>query len=300
MSIQEDILDTIGASGIGVKALRERMSNIGGIELDVAVRALQRAKRITVVNERYEVAPSTRSLGAMPHTGRPPSAEEEAAASLFQPVTRVCITCQGPPQPLHRFRFIGPGNERARECNACHGKKTQAGQVKKRGKRSEYAGSNPACRADDSKAGVVAGTEGMHPSSATNGSVQPQVHDGSVTTTSVSAAAPARVSSGNGSVAPIVFHSARRETNHCDIAQSVERLAVNEDVPGSSPGVAASSGASTQPTVSSDVLERVKAHRQMSLNKIALLEVQVANERSRLKECDEFLRLYERFAQGAA
>jgi hypothetical protein len=82
VSIQSDILDTIGTGGIGVKALRERLGNIGANELDVAINALQRAKRVRIVNERYEVVASTRPLGGMPHTGRPPSAEEEAAASL--------------------------------------------------------------------------------------------------------------------------------------------------------------------------------------------------------------------------
>jgi len=238
MSIQQDILDTIGATGIGVKVLRERLSNIGGNELDIAINALQRAKRVRVVNECYEVIPSTRPLGGMPHTGRPPSAEEEAAASLL-PVTRVCITCRGEPQPLHQFRFIGPGNERARECNACHGKRTQAGNPKKRGQ-----------RATTSSEGAKINT----PVNATAAGQNPEV---------------------------IVFHSACRE-----------------DAPVNGSG-AEHSTASSQPVIADRVFERVKAQRQAALNRIAILEVELANERSKFSECEQFLRLYERFSQGA-
>lgn len=80
-----------------------------------------------------------------------------------------------------------------------------------------------------------------------------------------------------------------------DIAQSVERLPVTKDVPGSSAGVAANS---PQPVIAEHIFERVKAQRQGSLNRIALLEVDLANERARMQECEEFVRLYQRFAEG--
>ena len=143
-----------------MKALRERLGNIGGNELDIAINALQRAKRVRVVNKCYEVIPSTRPLGGMPHTGRPPSADEEAAGSLL-------------------------------------------------------------------------------------------------------------------------------------------RLPVKEDVPGSSPGVAAILGASTQPVIADRVFENVKAQRQAALNKLALLQVEIGNLQAYISERETFLALYERFAQGA-
>lgn len=178
MALQQDILDTIGETGVEVDALQARVGNIGANELDLAVRALQRAKRIRVVNDRYEVVPTARLLGQLP----PLSAEEEAAASLR-------------PAPV-RFR--------------------------------------------SARKGVVNGTAEECP-------------DASRTERSI----------GRG----------------CE---------------------SASAGASTQPVISDRVFERVKAQQQAALNRIAVLEVDLSNERARLKECEEFLRLYERFAQGAA
>lgn len=83
MSIQQDILDTIGNEGIEIGALQNKVGNVGANELDCAVTALIRARRVRVVDNRYEVIPSTRHLGQMhTHGDLPPSAEEEAAASL--------------------------------------------------------------------------------------------------------------------------------------------------------------------------------------------------------------------------
>lgn len=284
MSIQSDILDTIGTGGVEVSALRERLGNIGANELDLAVNALMRARRIKIVLNRYEVIPSKRPLGGMPHTGRPPSAEEEAAASLL-PVTRVCITCQGPPQALHQFRFVGPGNERAKECNTCHGKKIQAGNPKKRGQVATRLSAEPvvfhsAQRETESPReggdNRDVSTERHQPSAAASETSESysrsDPREDARTPARPDVASPHVVSKANG--------SSGEGLHPCDPPAS-------------------SSAASLHPVLSDAVLDRVKTQRQMSLNKIALLEVQVANERSRLNECDTFLGLYERFAQGA-
>lgn len=194
MSIQADIIETIGTDGIEVNALRQRFGNIGSNELYVAVNALLRARRVRVVADRYEVVPSTRPLGEMSHTGRPPSAQEEAEASL-------------------------------RPLSGAPTKRRQAGVT-------------------------VNGTEALKV--------------------------------GRRAVAPV----------------STPLVA------GSSPAGStisySSPAASTHPIIADRVFERVKAQRQMSLNKVALLDVQLANERSKISECDTFLEMYARFAEGAA
>jgi len=166
MSIQQDILDTIGEGGIGVKALRDGLGNVGANELDVAINALQRAKRVRVVNDRYEVIVSTRPLGGMYRGGRQQQSSHE--------------------QPAESFR--------------------------------------PATVSQDSKAQISLGESLIKPH---------------------------------------------------------EYL-----------------GASTQPVIAERVFERVKSRRQAAVNRIAILEVELANHRSKLSECDQFLRLYERFAAG--
>lgn len=271
MSIQQEIIDTIGAKSVEVGALRAAMGNIGASELDVALNALLRAKRIRVVSNRYEVIPSTSPLGAMPHSGRPPTAEEEAAASLL-PVNRVCVTCGPPAQALCEFRLVGPGNSRSTECNKCHGKRVRAGQSKQRGQRAlvsiscdiaqsverlpvkeevpgsspgvaaSHAGSNPASRADQSKPRTVVGTGGLMPPSAIS-------------------------LNGSGGATPADVRPA--------------------DAP--APSAAASS-----------VLERAKVKRQEALNRLALLKVDVANLEMAVAEVDRFLELYQRFAQEGA
>jgi hypothetical protein len=286
MSIQQDVLDTIGTGGIPVDSLLGAMGNIGANELQITVNALSRARRIQVIEGRYQIVPAKRPVGNMPPSGRPPNAEAEAAASLL-PVTQVCVTCGGLPQALHQFRFVGPGNVRSPECNMCHGKKTRAGLSKKRGQFAisilQYE--SPRERGDNrdvsteshQHAAAVPETSGSHSHS------DPRED----------ARTPASTDVTSPSIG-IQFHSAQREDSHCDIAQSVERRPVKADVPGSSPGVAA-----TLPVSTSDVMEHVKALRQANLNKITLLRVEIENLESEVADQERFLELYERFAGGA-
>lgn len=47
------------------------------------------------------------------------------------------------------------------------------------------------------------------------------------------------------------------------------------------------------------VYETVKGRRQVALNKVALLKVDLANAEAEVAECETFLAMYERFAEGA-
>jgi len=51
--------------------------------------------------------------------------------------------------------------------------------------------------------------------------------------------------------------------------------------------------------IANSVLDRVRAQRQDALNRIALYRVDITNLESKVAECDQFLGLYERFAEGA-
>lgn len=71
MSIQQDVIDTIGPGGIEKERLRERVGNIGEGELNCVVNALMRAGRLRLVFGRYEIVESKRPLGDT--RGRPPA-----------------------------------------------------------------------------------------------------------------------------------------------------------------------------------------------------------------------------------
>jgi hypothetical protein len=222
VSIQRDIIDTIGPEGLAVTALRAKMGNIGNNELDLAVRALMRGKRLRIVaveltegqyENHYELLPSKVPLGRMPNHP-PPSAAEELAVNLRSP-TRICITCARPPQPLCEFRLISRG-ERALVCNTCHGKKTAAGQPKHRGERATISvnGSGGVERDGGVKAPIGPSRSADTPPAAAfltvNGSGNGQ-HGGSHAP-SDSALASAAASS------EVMFHSAQR--NQADHASS--------------------------------------------------------------------------------
>lgn len=53
------------------------------------------------------------------------------------------------------------------------------------------------------------------------------------------------------------------------------------------------------PTISNHVFELARARRQEALNRISVLKVDVANQEALVAECDQFISLYERFAEGA-
>ena len=57
--------------------------------------------------------------------------------------------------------------------------------------------------------------------------------------------------------------------------------------------------APSQPVIADRVFEQASTSRQRALNRIEVLQVELANERAKVARCDEFLRLYSEFAQGA-
>lgn len=52
--------------------------------------------------------------------------------------------------------------------------------------------------------------------------------------------------------------------------------------------------------VADRVFEKVRAKRQAALNKATIAKVDLANAEAEIAECDTFLAMYERFAEGAA
>lgn len=215
MSIQQDILETIGPDGIEVGGLQKAVGNVGANELRCAVDALLRARRLQINDGRYLVVPSTRPLGGMPHTGRPPSAEEEAAQSL---------------QPAQPVRFHS-----ARKKTVNDGTRV-SGEAPYKGSGSTPRGDNPGSNPERA---FLNGSGGVEP--------------------------------GDG----------------------------RENAPIGSPVSAdTSSAASLRPVLANHVFERAQAKRREALNRLALLKVDVANVEMAIAECDRFLELYERFAQG--
>jgi hypothetical protein len=208
MSLQQDVLDSIGPQGVERDKLRERVGNIGQGELDVAVNALLRAQRLRLTFGRYEVVASNRPLGTMPTRAQPPTATEELAANIG-PATRVCQDCGDPKELEKEFSRSNLGKGYLKTCKRCVGKRSHAGKA-----------------------------QGSAPTAA--------------------AAPPA--------------------------------IKVTSPIAEEPPPV---------PPLGS-ACENAKARRQAALNKIAMLELDLANQRAVVTRCDDFLVLHAEFAEGDA
>jgi hypothetical protein len=312
MSIQQDVLDTIGSSGIAVESLLGAMGNIGASELQVTVNALSRARRIQIVEGHYQIISTTRRLGDMPHTGRPPSAEVEAAASLL-PATRVCVTCYGPPQALCEFRLVGPGNARSPECNTCHGKKTRAGMAKKRGQIAipntpmGASAVSPRTPHETSSPEAADCASGLARNLSVNGSGG-EALSGDSEQGSPSAAVFIQQLESPQERGDNRDVSTERHQNAAavpDTSRSYSRSDPREDArtPASadiaSPHVDVPipfKAGTALPVSTDDVLARVRAQRQTNLNKITVIQVQIQNLQSEVADQERFIELYERFA----
>lgn len=55
-----------------------------------------------------------------------------------------------------------------------------------------------------------------------------------------------------------------------------------------------------QPVIADRVFEIVKARRQAALNRATVLKVDLGNAEAEIAECDQFLAMYERFAESAS
>lgn len=211
-SLQQEVLDAIGLEGVPRKSLREKVGNVGENELDVAVNALLRARRVTFLDGRLKVIPSTRLLGSLPHTGRPPAAsdelasptaQEEAAASLRSDANKkkTCEECQ---IDKDEGNFAVRHSKPTKICKSCMRKLIAAGKEAKQGR---------ALAAADSTT-----------------------------------------------------------------AKAIPK----------------------QPVIADRAFELARTKRQAALNRIQIIQVDLANQQSIVQECDQFLELYQRFAAGAA
>lgn len=199
MSLQQDVLDTIGPDGVERGELRAKVGNVSQADLDAAVNALLRAGKLRLVFGRYEVISSA----------RPPSADEELAANLG-PAKRVCQHCNVEKVLETEFSKSNLGMGYLKTCKTCVWTRAKAGKSQK--------GSPPTATREAIKV-----------------------------------------------TAPIL-----------------------EAPPAST---RAQSSAPLDPA-----LENAKAKRQAALNRIQVLQVDLANEQSVVSRCDEFLKLHAEFA----
>ncbi len=210
MSLQQDVLDSIGPQGVEKDKLRERVGNIGQGELDVVVNALLRAQRLRLTFGRYEVVASNRPLGTMPTSAQPPTAAEELAANIG-PAMRVCQDCGEPKELEKEFSLSNLGKGYLKTCKKCVGKRSHRGKAQQ----------------DSAPTAVAA---------------RPAI--------------------------------------------KVTLSPTAQDPPPAPPLDSA--------------CENAKARRQAALNKIAMLEVDLANQRAVVTRCDDFLALHAEFAGGGA
>jgi hypothetical protein len=312
MSIQIDVLDAIGPDGIEKSLLREKVGNVGQSELDVAVNALMRAGRLRSSFGRYEIIPSKRPLGDMrggPKSalapadlaGLPPTlisqlspqaqkivsqqptavsaestptAEEEAAANL-QPASRTCDRC-GETKVLNADNFSRNRHGFMLICKRCYGLAVSAGG---KGKIIPVAGQS------DSHKLVHADPE--------NGPATFQNQVASVENTQVNGSSGVEGHACDGSPS---LTGPRTSGNRFSPAASSATPGAKLTGEGSQPPAGEPSRPRELRLDPDGVYERAKAMRQGALNHIAILEVDIANQRSKVAECDRFLEMWERFA----
>ena len=285
VNLQERILGVLEEHGpIPARDVPRYLSDVDNIALDCGLNALMRANKVSLALGRYSrVAPPEKKSAAIAKpiaqaviAEVPPIAAEEVAASL-QPATWVCETCGPPAQPECEFRAIGPGRKRSKVCNSCHGKKISAGQTKHRGQAAEAPeqvnSKSPRERGDNRdvstershKAAAVPETSGSYsrsdPREEARTPASPELASPRI---GDSIATPGATLTGEPSPSSVAEGSRPREL---------------------------------RPVIADRVFELAQAKRATALNRIAVLEVDLANQRSTITECDTFLEMYARFAQ---
>jgi hypothetical protein len=260
------------------KEVFHRLGNVERAALDVALNAMVRAQKLRLIGLRYRVDPPGQlsESQADQKSDRIPTALEEAAASLN--VERlVCVDCQDS-KAASEFQLLTNG-KRLKHCNDCQGKRSSAGRQRARERRGAKASVD-----DYTNQGEVMNP----PESAAQGS---EARNLNTPTCDGTGAVPADRSKGGEeqstqhSAAPSIVLNGSSGEKHDD-----ERQAPKCDSP---------SAASSELTIADRVFERVKAQRQEALNKITLLQVEIANLKTVVAERDKFLEMYDRFAQGA-
>ena len=277
MSMQQDVLDTIGVEGIDKDQLYAKVGNIAQGELDGIVLQLQRAGRVRLAFGRYEVTGGTRAdrPGAIAnqhptptHSSPPPTAAEEAAANL-KPPTRVCARCSAEKE-LNTKNFSRNRHGFLNICKPCYQLALTAGREGKcihNGSGGVEADTREQSPSPDRVSEGGRGTtrkSSVLPGQPADDSVKLNDPRGSCAPPAVSIVTPGTTLTGEGSQSPVGEPSRSRELRP------------------------------------DGVLERAQAKRSAALNRITVLEVDVANLRSTVTECDLFLEMYGRFAQEGA
>ncbi len=102
MSIQQDVMDTIGPEGVEKAQLRDRVGNVGQRELDQVIQGLMRGGRVREVSGRYELTDSTPREASAPITPTPSNATTPEKSSY-------CTGCKTN-HPVSAFQRTSLGN----------------------------------------------------------------------------------------------------------------------------------------------------------------------------------------------
>jgi hypothetical protein len=284
VSIQTEILDTIGDGGIEVAELRGKLGNVGANELSDAVNELIRGRFLRVADNRYVVVKK-----------KPPTADEELAANLG-PVMRVCVTCKGEPQPLQQFRVVGPGEKRADECNGCWRKRARV----KRPREWPMPDINVSAPVVIHSARRDEGVEALKVGHQTvNLAGTPPIAGSSPANSTTSDSRQREgdnrdVSTEHAQKAAAVPETSR-SYSRSDPSEDARTLASAERV---SPVFGAGNGHpfDNSPFANDPIFTRVTMRKRAVLNRVALLQVELENLMSEVRDCDRFIELYERFS----
>lgn len=133
MNLQERVLALLGEQGrCPAKDMQHSLKGVDHIALDCCLSALLRVNKITLAAGHYDLArPGAKRVGdgeVNPPEGdsSTPPAAQRRGEFLPPPETQVCNSCKIP-KPVCEFRLTNNNGRRAKDCNACHGKRTSAG-----------------------------------------------------------------------------------------------------------------------------------------------------------------------------
>lgn len=280
-----EVLRTHGAQP--ARDMPRWLTDVDSIALDCGLSALIRTNKVVLSASTYSLPGQSPAVKTKePAASVPPSVAANGA--LPAPATLVCLDCRIPKlegefQPLR-------DSKRSKVCISCHGKRTRAGMVAAEQRRA---------------ARVVSVVEGepilFHSAQRDNGTEALKVGHQTVNLAGTPPIAGSSPAGSTNSDTP------RERGDNRDV--STERGHKAAAVPETSgsysrsdPREDARTPASTDiasPRIAEHVFDRVKRQRQDKLNRIALLEVELANARSYVAERERFLADYERFG-GAA
>jgi hypothetical protein len=127
-SLQDRILEVIRAhQPLRAKELVSHFADVDANALDCGVIALMRTHRVTLLGGHYDLAKTTHGVACNPTSIAPPTAAEEAAASLG-PEKQVCEDCARS-LSIGEFQFVR-GEKRSLICRGCMGRRAQNGRLR--------------------------------------------------------------------------------------------------------------------------------------------------------------------------